>query len=61
MRRELLPVYFPQFVPKHIEKQGVMGRDNGLDSMILSRKKLAKSWPTAMALFSSNDEIGSSI
>src|ERR1035437_6551974 len=40
--RKFLPVYFPQFVPKHIEKQGVMGRKDGFDSVILSRQKLGQ-------------------
>src|ERR1035441_5776571 len=40
MRSKSLPVYFPQFVPKHIEKQGVMGRKDGFDSVVLSRQKL---------------------
>ena len=39
---KFLPVYFPQFVPKHIEKQGVMGRKHGFDSVILSRQKLGQ-------------------
>src|SRR5580700_2597042 len=40
MRSKFLPVNFPQFVPKYIEKQGVMGRKYGFNSMILSPQKV---------------------